>query len=176
MAEAVDFPMEPDANGVVGERKGKLTDRLPMPYINEVAARDANNGALPPDLSLMKKARMNGEDYIFALLTGYCDPPVGFTLREGQHYNPYFPGSAISMAQALQEGAVTYDDGTEASISQMAKDVTSFLTWTSEPEHDERKKMGLRAMFTLALMAIPTLYFKRLKWSVLKSRQLRFTK
>ena len=107
---------------------------------------------------------------------GYRDPPAGIELREGLYYNPYFPGGAIGMPQPLFEGMVDYEDGTEASVSQMAKDVTTFLTWVAEPEFNERKKMGLQALLVLGLAAIPTLYFKRLKWSVLKSRVVRFTK
>lgn len=82
-------------------RPGKLSDYFPSPYPNEEAARAANNGAYPPDLSYICSARHGGEDYIFALLTGYYDAPAGIVLREGQYYNPYFPGGAISMAQAL---------------------------------------------------------------------------
>ncbi len=175
-AEDLDYPGEANAEGERPDRKGKLTDFLPRPYVNELAARAANNGALPPDLSLMKKARPGGEDYLFALLTGYRDPPAGITMREGQYYNPYFPGGAIGMEQALKQDALTYDDGTEATPSQMAKDVSVFLTWAAEPEHDERKRLGVKTMILFALMAVPTLYFKRVKWSVLKSRQIRFTK
>lgn len=83
------------------ERPGKLSDTFPNPYANEEAARAANNGAFPPDLSLITSARHGGESYVFWLLTGYQDPPAGVVLREGQHYNPYFPGGAISMAQSL---------------------------------------------------------------------------
>jgi len=83
------------------QRPGKLSDRFPRPYANDEAARSANNGALPPDLSYIVAARHGGEDYIFSLLTGYCDPPAGISLREGLYYNPYFPGGAIGMAQAL---------------------------------------------------------------------------
>ena len=83
------------------QRPGKLSDRFPSPYANEEAARAANNGALPPDLSYITSARHGGEDYIFSLLTGYCDPPAGVALRDGLYYNPYFPGGAIGMAQAL---------------------------------------------------------------------------
>lgn len=83
------------------QRPGKLSDRFPSPYPNEEAARAANNGALPPDLSYITSARHGGEDYIFSLLTGYCDPPGGIAIRDGLYYNPYFPGGAIGMAQAL---------------------------------------------------------------------------
>lgn len=171
-----DYEDGPDDEGNMFDRPGKLTDRMPRPYANENQARSANAGALPPDLSLIKKARVGGEDYLFALLTGYREPPHGITLREDMFYNPYFGGGAIGMPQPLHDDMLEYEDGTPASISQMAKDVCVFLTWAAEPEHDERKRMGLKAFFVLALMTIPTLYFKRFKWSVVKTRQLRFTK
>lgn len=91
----------PDDTGAYFERPGKLSDYFPSPYPNDEAARHANNGALPPDLSYIVYARHGGEDYIFSLLTGYCDPPAGVVINEGQYYNPYFPGGAISMAQAI---------------------------------------------------------------------------
>jgi ubiquinol-cytochrome c reductase cytochrome c1 subunit len=129
MASEVEYKDGPDQEGDMFDRPGKLSDYLPRPYPNENAARFANNGALPPDLSLVVKARERHEDYIFALLTGYREPPAGIVLREGLHYNPYFPGGAIAMAQPLSNGQVEYDDGTENSISQMAKDVSTFLAW-----------------------------------------------
>lgn len=164
----------PDKNGDMYDRPGQLTDRMPVAYPNEEAARAGNGGAVPPELSLMRKARPDGANYIFSLLTGYRDPPVGLQIREGLHYNPYFPGSAIAMTQALFEDMVEYEDGTEASISQMAKDVTTFLCWTAEPEHDERKKLGWKVIFFLTLMLFPTLYWKRFKWAVVHTRQVRF--
>lgn len=122
----------------------QLSDYFPEPYANENAARAANNGAYPPDLSLMTKARHNGSDYLFALLMGYCEPPGGVEIRDGLHYNPYFPGGAIGMARQLFDDMIEYDDGTPATSSQMAKDVTEFLSWAAEPEMTERKLMGLR--------------------------------
>jgi cytochrome c1 len=113
-------------------------------YPNEEAARFANNGAYPPDLSLIVKARHGGADYIFALLTGYKDPPAGVPERETQYYNPYFAGGWIGMPPPLNDGAVDYDDGTPNTPTQMAKDVSTFLTWASEPEADERKLMGFK--------------------------------
>merc|ERR1712137_961218 len=141
---------------------------------NAEAARAGNNGAVPPELSLMKKARPNGEDYIFALLTGYRDPPHGLNVREGLYYNPYFPGGSLAMAQALFDDMVEYEDGTEASISQMAKDVSTFLCWTAEPEHDTRKRLGWKALLLTGLMIVPTLYWKRFKWAVVHTRQVKF--
>jgi len=169
-----EFRGDPDDTGEYTTRNGKITDHIPSPYANEQAARYANNGALPPDLSLIIKARPQGPDYLFSLLTGYHSPPAGVSLREGLHYNPYFPGNAIGMAQALNDGQVDYDDGTTATISQMAKDVTTFLNWAAEPELDVRKSYGIKAFILIALMTPPLVYWKRLKWSVIKSRKLKF--
>lgn len=166
----------PDAEGEMFERPGKLSDYMPKPYPNEQAARFSNNGAYPPDLSLVVKAREDREDYLYALLTGYKEPPAGISIRGGLHYNPYFPGGAIAMAKALSDNQVEYDDGTPATISQMAKDVTTFLTWAAEPELDDRKKMGIKTVLVLISIAIPTLYYKRLKWSVIKNRVIMFKK
>ena len=164
----------PNNEGEMYDRPGALTDRMPLAYPNDEAARAGNDGALPPELSLMRKARPDGANYIFSLLTGYRDAPQGLNIREGLHYNPYFPGSAIGMAQVLFEDMIEFEDGTEASISQMAKDVTTFLCWTAEPEHDERKKLGWKAIFFISLMIVPTLYWKRFKWAVVHTRQVRF--
>lgn len=97
-------------------------------------------------------------------------------VKEGQYYNPYFPGAKIAMPQALSDGQLEFEDGTYGSVSQMAKDVTTFLCWAAEPEHDERKRMGIKALFVLSIIAGTTLYYKRLKWSVLKTRVVAFTK
>ncbi|CAG8464110.1 12256_t:CDS:2 [Acaulospora colombiana] len=150
MAEELEYEDGPDEEGNYFKRPGKPSDYLPAPYPNEEAARASNAGALPPDLSLITKARHGGADYIFSLLTGYYDPPAGVEVREGLYYNPYFPGGAISMARALFDGLVEYEDGTPATTSQMAKDVTTFLSWAAEPEFDERKKMGVKAVICAA--------------------------
>jgi len=160
-----------DDNGEPKERSRKLFDTLPAPYSNEQQARAANNKALPPDLSLIKKARHGGEDYIFALLTGYREPPAGINVGGGLHYNPYFPGGSIAMAQALYDGVVKYDDGTPATQSQMAKDVSVFLAWASEPEHDERKRVGIKIMIITGTLLIFTFYHKRFTFNVLKNRK-----
>uniref|UniRef100_A0A7N5KM00 Cytochrome c1, heme protein, mitochondrial-like n=1 Tax=Ailuropoda melanoleuca TaxID=9646 RepID=A0A7N5KM00_AILME len=147
----------PNEDGEMFMRPGKLSDYFPKPYPNPEAARAANNGALPPDLSYITRARHGGEDYVFSLLTGYCEPPTGVSLREGLHFNPYFPGQAIGMAPPIYDEVLEFDDGTPATMSQVAKDVCTFLRWASEPEHDHRKLMGLKR-----------------KWSVLKSRKLAY--
>ena len=137
----------PDENGEMFERPGKLSDYFPKPYPNDAAAAAANNGAIPPDLSYIALARHGGEDYIYHLLTSYCDPPAGVELREGQHFNPYFQGGAIGMAPPLYNEVIEYEDGTPATQSQLAKDVCTFLVWAGSPEHDMRKKIGLKVRF-----------------------------
>uniref|UniRef100_A0A8D0GYS2 Cytochrome c1 n=1 Tax=Sphenodon punctatus TaxID=8508 RepID=A0A8D0GYS2_SPHPU len=168
-AEVVDGP---DENGEMFTRPGKLSDYFPKPYPNPEAARAANNGALPPDLSYITSARHGGEDYVFSLLTGYCDPPAGISLREELHYNPYFTGQAIAMSAPLYDEILEYDDGTPATMSQLAKDVCTFLRWAAEPEHDQRKRMGLKMLLIVGLLLPVTYYLKRHKWSILKSRKI----
>ncbi|CAE7225370.1 unnamed protein product [Rhizoctonia solani] len=172
MAEEVEYEDGPNDAGEMFQRPGKLADYMPAPYPNEEAARAGNAGALPPDLSLIIKARHGGADYVYSLLTGYVDPPAGVEIREGLNYNPYFPGGAIAMARVLFDGIVEYDDGTPATTSQLAKDVVTFLSWAAEPEHDERKKMGLQAIILLSGMLAISLYVKRFKWSVVKTRKI----
>ncbi|KAK1922651.1 cytochrome C1 family-domain-containing protein [Papiliotrema laurentii] len=172
MAEEVEYEDGPNDQGEMFQRPGKLADYMPAPYPNDEAARAGNNGGLPPDLSLMVKARHGGADYIYSLLTGYVDPPPGVTVAEGMNYNPYFPGGGIAMARVLYDGLVEYDDGTAATTSQMAKDVTTFLAWTAEPEHDQRKKMGLQAMIIFSGLFTAALYVKKFKWAGIKNRKL----
>ena len=162
----------PNDEGEMYLRPGRLSDKFPSPYANEEAARFANGGAYPPDLSLMTKARHDGQNYVFSLLLGYREPPAGITVREGLYYNPYFPGGAIAMPKMLADEGVEYEDGTPATESQQAKDVTTFLAWAAEPEHDERKLMGAKWMFALSLMLVLAIYWKRLKWAPIKSRRV----
>ncbi|XP_077501713.1 LOW QUALITY PROTEIN: cytochrome c1, heme protein, mitochondrial-like, partial [Amblyomma americanum] len=171
-AESVQITDGPDDQGNMYQRPGKLSDYFPSPYPNDEAARAANNGALPPDLSFITNARHGGEDYLFHLLTGYCDPPAGVKMQEGQYYNPYFPGGAIGMAQALYNEAIEYSDGTPATASQMAKDVSTFLKYCTEPEFDERKRMFIKAMMILVALTAVTWYYKRFKWTVMKTRKI----
>ena len=174
MAEEIEVEDGPNDEGEMFTRPGRLADHFPAPYPNAEAARYANNGALPPDLSLITKARHGGADYVFALLTGYREPPAGVHVREGLYYNPYFPGQQIAMARALYDDGVEYDDGTPATTSQMAKDVATFLSWTAEPEHDQRKLMGVQWMATLTVLAGLMLFMKRFKWSLYKTRRIEF--
>jgi len=172
LAEDVEYTDGPDDKGEMFQRPGKLSDYLPPAYPNEEAARAANGGALPPDLSLIIKARHGGADYVFSLLTGYIDPPAGVDIREGMNYNPYFPGGAISMARVLYDELIEYEDGTPATTSQMAKDVVTFLNWAAEPEHDERKKMGLKAVILFSALFAISIQVKRFKWTVIKNRKI----
>jgi len=165
----------PNDSGEMFERPGKLSDYFPKPYANDQAAAHANNGAIPPDLSFIALARHGREDYIYHLLTSYCDPPAGVELMDGQHFNPYFPGGAIGMAPPIYNEIIEYDDGTPATQSQLAKDVSTFLTWAASPEHDLRKKTAIKALTMLAILSGFTYYIKRSKWSVLKSRKIVYT-
>jgi len=153
LAEENEYDSEPNDEGEIEKRPGKLSDYIPDPYKNDEAARAANNGALPPDLSLIVKARHGGCNYIFSLLTGYPEePPAGAVVQEGLNFNPYFPGTGIAMARVLYDGLVEYEDGTPATTSQMAKDVVEFLNWAAEPEMDERKRFGIKAVTISALL------------------------
>ncbi|KAF9078179.1 cytochrome c1, component of the mitochondrial respiratory chain [Rhodocollybia butyracea] len=174
MAEEVEYPDGPNDDGEMFQRPGKLADYMPAPYPNDEAARAGNAGALPPDLSLIVKARHGGADYIFSLLTGYIDPPAGVEIREGMNYNPFFPGGALSMARVLFDGLVEYDDGTPATTSQMAKDVVTFLNWAAEPEHDERKKTGIKAVILFSTLFVLSIYAKRFKWGPIKNRKIQY--
>jgi len=164
----------PNDQGEMFERPGKLSDYLPNPYANEEAARAANNGAYPPDLSLMVKARHDGANYIFSLLTGYKETPAGVQLLEGMHWNPYFPGGAIGMPPPVMDECVEYADGTPATASQVAKDVTTFLNWTAEPEHDDRKLMGCKFLAAMLTTVALTAYYKRWRWGPIKTRHISY--
>ena len=162
----------PDDTGEMFDRPGRPADAFPSPFKNDQAARAANNGALPIDLSLAVKSRAGGPDYIYALLTGFQDPPPpGVSLMPGMYYNRAFPGHQIAMAPPLIEGAVSYSDGTPASIDQMAKDVTTFLAWASEPETETRKRMGVRFLIFMVLFAA-LMYSLMVKvwWDIKKRR------
>lgn len=162
LAEENEYDTEPNDQGEIEKRPGKLSDYMPAPYKNDEAARAANNGALPPDLSLMVKARHGGCNYIFSLLTGYPEePPAGAVVQEGLNFNPYFPGTGIAMARVLYDDLVEYDDGTKASTSQMAKDVVEFLNWTAEPEMDDRKKMGWKVLAVTSVLFALSVWVKR---------------
>lgn len=155
--------------GDVIQRPAGSADRFPSPFPNEAAARASNGGALPPDLSVIVKAREGGADYVYSLLTGFVTPPAGLTVGPGQHYNPYMAGDLtaawtgkghapaggfIAMAPPLAPDLVTFDDGKPSTIDQQAKDVTAFLAWASDPKQTERKQFGLGAMIYLLIFTV----------------------
>eukprot|EP00887_Chlorella_sp_A99_P002323 scaffold10.g2323.t1 len=170
LASNIEVVDGPNDEGEMFDRPGKLSDKMPSPYSNEEAARFANGGAYPPDLSLITKARSAAGAGSRGRLPAagaaglrLPEPPAGVSVREGLHYNPYFPGGAIAMPAMLNDGGVEYDDGTPATISQQAKDVVTFLSWAAEPEADDRKLMGTKWMAVLTLAWLTTIYFKRWK-------------
>ena len=159
----------PNADGEMFTRPGKLSDKLVMPYENIKAAQAANGGAYPPDMSVLIKARSNGADYIYSLLQGYEDPPASISLDEGVYYNKYMYGNKIRMASPLSEDIVEYADGTEASIEQMSKDITTFLMWTAEPHLESRHRMGFKAIVYLIILTILVYFSMKKIWSSIET-------
>jgi ubiquinol-cytochrome c reductase cytochrome c1 subunit len=151
------------------KRPATPADRFPSPFPNEAAARASNGGALPPDMSLLAKAREGGPAHIYSIITGYTAPPPGLKINETQHYNPYMtgdlssywsgshehvpPGGFIAMAPPIKAGQVTFDDGTPSTLDQEAKDVSAFLMWAAEPKLEERKQTGFVVLLYLVLFA-----------------------
>jgi ubiquinol-cytochrome c reductase cytochrome b/c1 subunit len=185
-AVAADYKVQdgPNDAGDMFDRPGRIADKFPAPFANEQAARAANGGALPPDLSLIAKARSyergfpqfifdffkqfqeQGPNYVTALLQGYVDPaPKDFKLPEGSYYNKYFPGNAIKMPKPLSDDQVTYDDGTPQKLDQYAKDVAAFLMWTAEPHLVERKRLGGQVMIFLIIFAGLMYFTKKKVWA-----------
>lgn len=158
----------PNDQGEMYERPALPSDKFVKPYPNQQAARAANGGAYPPDLSLIIKARHDGANYIYSLLTGYDEtPPEGFKVGDGLYYNPYFANDQIAMPAPLTANQVTYMDGTNASVEQMARDVTIFLQWAAEPEMEHRKSMGLKVLIYLTIFTIVFYLVKKRIWSKL---------
>lgn len=166
------------ATGETTTRPGLPTDSFPSPYPNAIAAAAANNNAVPPDLSLMAKARHDGSNYIYDLLTGYGEPDpakaakVGFETPVGLYFNKHFPNVNIAMPQPLSiDGQVTYADGTKATIPQMSKDVAAFLTWTAEPSLIQRKQTGWFVIgFLLFATTLAFLSYKQI-WAGVKPKK-----
>ncbi len=152
----------PDDFGDMFERDALPRDKFVAPFPNEQAARAANGGAYPPDLSLITKARGGGADYVYSLLVGYEDTPADTDLQAGQYYNPYMPGGAIAMAAPLADDIVEYADGTPATTEQMSRDVVHFLSWAAEPELEGRHRIGVMVMIYLVIVA-GLLYFSMRK-------------
>jgi len=154
-----------ETQGKPTTRKGLPSDHFKAPYPNEKAARAAQGGALPPDQSVLIKAREGGPDYIYALLTGYSEPPAGVKMGEGMNYNKVMAGNQIAMAAPLSDGRVEYTDGTKPTLEQEARDVTTFLAYIANPEMEQRKRLGVRVMLFLAALTCVTYAVKRQIWS-----------
>jgi ubiquinol-cytochrome c reductase cytochrome b/c1 subunit len=175
----------PNDAGEMFERPGRPADYFPSPFANDALARASNNGTVPPDLSLMAKARTyergfpwwvfdmlpglqfqeHGVDYLVALLKGYEDPPAGFALPPGASYNKYFPGHSIAMPKPLSDGQVEYSDGTPATLDNYAKDVSAFLMWAAEPHMEARKRTGLQVILFLLVLSGLLYFTKKRVWS-----------
>ena len=169
-----------DEQGNPIERDGRPADYFPSPFPNELAAKAANGGVAPPDMSTLAKARGYyrgfpwfifdafttyqelGPDYIDAIVRGFVDPPAGFKVPEGKHYNEYFPGHVIAMPPPLQDGQVTYDDGSPQTVEQYSKDVAAFLMWAAEPKLDQRHRIGFQVLIFLIVLS-GLLYFTKKK-------------
>ena len=165
IAAEVEIEDGPDDEGEMFERPGRPSDRFKAPFPNSQAARASNGGAMPPDLSLMTKARKNGANYLHALLTGFTDPPADKEMAEGMSHNVYFPGGQIAMAPPLSEDIVEYEDKTKATVAQMSRDVTTFLAWAAEPELEERKRMGVKVVLFLIVLTGLFYAIKRRVWA-----------
>lgn len=170
-----------DDIGEATTRKALPSDRKPGPYANDLAAAAANNNAIPPDMSLIVKARAGHEAYIYSLLTGYDEPvptttvneegeEIPYEMTEGLHFNPYFPNVQIAMAAPLSADQVEYADGTSATVSQMAQDVAAFLAWTAEPKLEDRKRMGLGVLFFVGILIVLSYLSYRRVWADIKGK------
>jgi len=176
-AMAAEFEVDdiPDDEGNPRKRTAKRFDAVPQPYKNEQEARFANNGALPPDLSVITNARHGGVNYLYALLTSYGrQAPGGCQLSGTQYYNPYFHGGIIGMPPPLSDDMLEYEDGTPANVPQMAKDVSVFLEWCSNPWWDERKLLGYKVCATLGVLAVTSAYYNRFLSGIWRSRRVAY--
>ena len=142
----------PNDEGEMFERPARSSDKFVDPFLNEQEARLSNNGAYPPDLSVITKARKYGVDYIYNLLMGYQEPPEGTIIGDGMYFNKWVEGNQIAMAQPLDDEYVDYDDGTENNLAQLSKDVTVFLAWSAEPELEVRKKLGIKVILFFVII------------------------
>ena len=166
-AIASQFEIEdgPNSEGDMFMRPARLSDKFAKPYPNVQASTTANGGAYPPDMSVLAKARTGGADYIYSLLLGYEEAPMGFELDDGVYYNKYMPGNKIMMSEPILDGIVEYSDGTEASKEQIAKDVTNFLVWASEPHLESQHKMGFKTIIYLIILLTLVYMSKQKVWS-----------
>ncbi len=161
----------PNSDGEMFTRPGRPSDKIVSPYPNVQAAMSANGGAYPPDMSVLVKARKGGADYIYAVLTGYTEPPANIELEDGVYYNKYMDGNKIKMSNPLSDDLVSYADGTNATEAQMAKDVTTFLTWAAEPHLETRHRLGFKVIIFLTIFSILVYFSMRRLWSRINSEE-----
>ena len=159
----------PDNQGEMFTRPGRPSDIFVSPHPNKEAAAAANGGAYPPDMSVLVKARKGGANYIYSVLVGYEEPPPDVKLDQGVYYNKYMVGNKIKMPNNLEDGLVEYADGTESTVDQMAKDVTTFLAWAAEPELEERHRTGVKVIIYLILLTILVYLSMKKIWSRIDS-------
>jgi len=165
IAASYDVEDGPNSEGEMYERPGRPSDHFVNPYPNDNAAIAANGGAYPPDMSVLVKARSGGANYIYSILMGYEEKPAGFVLDEGVYYNKYMDGNKIKMMSPLSDGLIEYTDGTGATQAQMAKDVTTFLTWAAEPHLEARHRTGTKVLIYLILLATLVYFSMKKIWS-----------
>ena len=173
-AIAAQFEVEdgPNSDGEMFMRPGRLSDKFVKPYPNVEASTAANDGAYPPDMSVLAKARKGGADYIYSLLLGYEEPPAGFEIEEGVYYNKYMSGNKIKMTAPLSDGLVEYSDGTQSTTAQMAKDITTFLVWTAEPHLESQHRMGFKVIIYLIILLTLVYMSKQKVWSRFGSKNI----
>src|SRR5712691_3453780 len=155
----------PNDSGEMFQRPGRASDPIPGPFPNDQAARAANNGALPPDLSLITKAREGGADYVYAIMIGFKDAPSGMKMNPNMNYNEYFVGHQIAMPPPLNPDQVKFTDGTPATVPQMAHDVVTFLSWAAEPTLEQRHRIGFKVILFLIVATGVFYAAKRKVWS-----------
>ena len=160
----------PNDDGEMFDRPARPSDNFVSPYANDKEATAANGGAYPPDMSVLVKARKGGADYIYSVLIGYTEPPANFELEEGVYYNKYMDGNKIKMSNQLSDGLVEYSDGTNASVEQMAKDVSTFLMWTAEPHLESRHRMGFKAIVYLIILTVLVYFSMKKIWSRIETK------
>ena len=160
----------PNSDGEMFMRPAKLSDKFVKPYQNIEEAKASNGGSYPPDMSVLVKARSGGPNYIYSLLLGYDEAPSDMTLDDGVYYNSYMSGHTIQMPKPLSDGLIEYNDGTEASEEQMAKDITTFLAWAAEPHLEARHKIGFKVIIYLIILSILAYFSLKRLWSRIESK------
>ena len=171
IAASFDVLDGPNEDGEMFDRPGRLSDKFVDPYPNIQASKAANGGAYPPDMSVLAKARKGGASYIYSLLQGYSEPPEGYELEDGVYYNLYMYGNQIKMPNVLSDGLLEYADGTESTVEQMSKDISSFLTWAAEPSLEARHKIGFRVLLYLIILTVLVYFSMNRLWSRIESKE-----